>query len=85
MVVEGVSEANVNLATESARVSYDGGAVDFAKLRKAVQDAGYQVAIPVQKMSFKVEGLHCASCVSAVEKALKGLLILVRLLKLFFK
>jgi len=70
--VEGVVEASVNLATESAQVKFTSAAVDFAKLRKAVQDAGYEVRVPVQKMSFKVEGMHCASCVSAVEKALKG-------------
>ncbi|HUX19736.1 MAG TPA: HAD-IC family P-type ATPase, partial [Spirochaetia bacterium] len=71
--VDGVSEASVNLATESAQVSFDGKSVDLARLRKAVEDAGYQVAIPVQKVSFKVEGMHCASCVASVEKALKGL------------
>jgi Cu+-exporting ATPase len=70
--LDGVSEANVNLATESARITFDSISVDVARLRKAVEDAGYEVAIPVQKMNFKVEGMHCASCVSAVEKALKG-------------
>ncbi len=68
----GVSEASVNLATESAQVKFDPASVDFGRLRKAVQDAGYEVVIPVQKVSFKVEGMHCASCVASVEKALKG-------------
>ncbi|WP_455383242.1 heavy metal translocating P-type ATPase [Salinispira pacifica] len=69
--VAGVAEANVNLATESARVTFDSGSADLAALRKAVQDAGYEVVVPVQKVSFKVEGMHCASCVAAVENALK--------------
>ncbi len=69
--VKGVARANVNLATESAMVSYDPSKVDFGSLRKAVEDAGYEVAAPVQKQSFKVEGMHCASCVASVEKALK--------------
>ena len=70
--LSGVDHASVNLATESAVVKFDPEKVDFAKLRKAVQDAGYEVAIPVQKLTFKVEGMHCASCVASVEKALKG-------------
>jgi Cu+-exporting ATPase len=70
--VEGVETATVNLATESATVKFDPQRVDFAKLRKAVEAAGYEVAIPVRKVTFAVEGMHCASCVAAVEKALKG-------------
>ena len=70
--VAGVGEANVNLATESALVRFDPVTVDIVRLRKAVEDAGYEVAIPVQKVSFKIEGMHCASCVAAVEKSLKS-------------
>ncbi|HUZ17335.1 MAG TPA: heavy metal translocating P-type ATPase [Spirochaetia bacterium] len=70
--VAGVSGASVNLATESATVKYDPTRVDLAALRKAVEDAGYEVAVPIQKLTLKVEGMHCASCVAAVEKALKG-------------
>ena len=70
--LSGVEQASVNLATESAQVKFDPDKVDFATLRKAVQDAGYEVAIPVEKLTFKVEGMHCASCVATVEKALKG-------------
>ena len=69
--VKGVAEATVNLATESAQVKIDPGSVDFPTLRKAVEDAGYGVSLPIQRVSFKVEGMHCASCVAAVEKALK--------------
>ena len=39
--VDGVEEANVNLATESATVRYDGARVDVAGLVAAVEAAGY--------------------------------------------
>ncbi len=70
--VAGVGEANVNLATESALVKFNSATVDIALLRKAVEDAGYEVVVPVQKVTFTVEGMHCASCVAAVEKSLKS-------------
>jgi P-type Cu+ transporter len=41
--VEGVSGANVNLATERATVSFDPARVDAAALQAAVERAGYQV------------------------------------------
>ncbi|MDR0479498.1 MAG: heavy metal translocating P-type ATPase [Burkholderiaceae bacterium] len=41
--VPGVQEATVNLATESARVQFDGDAVELTpRLKRAVRDAGYE-------------------------------------------
>ncbi len=40
---EGVAEANVNLATERARVRFDPSIVDEAELTRAVEAAGYSV------------------------------------------
>ena len=40
--VPGVQNANVNLATESARVTYAGGEDKAPALRRAVRDAGYE-------------------------------------------
>jgi Cu+-exporting ATPase len=40
--LDGVREASVNLATESAVVRYDPETVDMALLRRAVEAAGYQ-------------------------------------------
>ena len=40
--VEGVEKAAVNFATEKAQVTYDPGKVDLEKLRKAIEEAGYQ-------------------------------------------
>ncbi|MFP4534443.1 MAG: heavy metal translocating P-type ATPase [Spirochaetaceae bacterium] len=41
--LEGVSEANVNLATESARISFDPLKVDASVISRAVENAGYTV------------------------------------------
>lgn len=41
--VEGVRDANVNLATERASVTYDPETVDMAQLSAAVEKAGYKV------------------------------------------
>ncbi len=40
---EGVNDANVNLATEKATVSYYPGKTSYAKIKKAIEDTGYQV------------------------------------------
>jgi Cu+-exporting ATPase len=69
--IEGVEEASVNLAAESATVEFDPSTVDFDRLRKAVSDAGYEAKSPAKTTTLRVEGMHCASCVAAVEKSLK--------------
>jgi len=40
--LNGVSNANVNLATNTATVDYDEDALTEADLRKAIEDAGYK-------------------------------------------
>ena len=46
--VPGVTEATVNLATESARIAYSGDEHMEARLRRAVRDAGYEPRTPAQ-------------------------------------
>jgi Cu+-exporting ATPase len=46
--VAGVSDATVNLATESARIAYMGDAQMPVRLRRAVRDAGYEPRSPAQ-------------------------------------
>ena len=73
--MEGVSQAEVNLATETLRVSFDENTVDFNKLQAAVERAGYGLVEPqaLKRAELGVEGMTCASCSSAVERALKKL------------
>lgn len=80
--VEGVSEANVNLATEKASVSYDPTHATVETLRTAIEKAGYSVgefdppmvALPTtdldDEINFPIEGMTCASCVRRIERAI---------------
>jgi Cu+-exporting ATPase len=65
----GVTEANVNLATERATVTYDPGQVTLSNLIAAVRDVGYDVG--TETRSFPVEGMTCAACVAHVERGLR--------------
>ena len=69
--VPGVTEVQVNLATEKATVVFDDGAVPLTTLVQAVQDTGYDVA--TEKVSLPIGGMTCASCVAHVEGALAGI------------
>src|SRR6056297_3281675 len=67
---EGVQEANVNLPTEKVYVKYDPFKVTVEDLIETVQNSGYDVNRKKEKISFHVDGMNCASCSQAVEKAL---------------
>nr|WP_255720511.1 heavy metal translocating P-type ATPase [Acuticoccus kalidii] len=73
--VPGVDMASVNLATERASVSTD-GSVTRDDLRKAVEDAGFEVpraaTAPATAVQLSIEGMTCASCVGRVERALRS-------------
>jgi len=77
--VPGVEFAAVNLATESATVEYDRDAVDADALLGAIANAGYKgqrtaddraAAAGPEQVTLRIDGMHCASCVAAVEKSL---------------
>lgn len=65
--VDGVANANVNLATERAEITL-AKPTDAAALVLAIEDAGYEV--PSNKLELAIDGMTCASCVARVEKAL---------------
>ncbi|NJD28850.1 MAG: copper ion binding protein, partial [Chloroflexi bacterium] len=48
---EGVAEANVNLATETASIRFDPAVVDLDGLRAAVEAAGYEARIDRAELS----------------------------------
>ena len=68
--VPGVSEASVNLATESAHLALSDPAALPAAI-EAVNQAGYTPR--VEKLELPVGGMTCASCVARVERAIKKL------------
>jgi|Deesub1362B_J571_1020462.scaffolds.fasta_scaffold00010_23 Cu+-exporting ATPase len=68
--VKGVRSVNVNFASEKAVLEVNEG-VSLEELIGAVKNEGYEVI--THRFEFRVKGMTCASCVAAVEKALKGL------------
>ena len=68
--VPGVCQVSVNLATGKAVVGLETKDVPLERLRTAVAEAGYKV--PIAKSILKINGMTCASCVSHVEAALRG-------------
>ncbi len=66
----GVESAEVNLASEKASVSFRPGEVGVESIARAIEDLGYRAGL--EKATYAVEGMTCASCVARVEKALAG-------------
>jgi Cu+-exporting ATPase len=66
----GVSEAAVNLATERATVFYDPRKADLGDLARVIRGAGY--ALRIERLTLGIRGMSCASCVAAVERALRS-------------
>ncbi|HBR10282.1 TPA: heavy metal translocating P-type ATPase, partial [Candidatus Acetothermia bacterium] len=64
----GVSQVNVNPASEKASIEYDPSRVDAKALVDTISDAGYGVL--VEKATFGVGGMTCASCAAGIEKVL---------------
>ncbi len=69
--LNGVADARVNLGKETATVEYDPTKARLSDLEKAVTDVGYRVIH--EKVSLKVGGMTCATCVQAIENALQRL------------
>ncbi len=63
-----IAEAAVNLANETARVSFKDKA-DIAKLVQTLEELGYPAV--ESEVTLSVEGMTCASCVGRVERRLK--------------
>lgn len=71
--LDGITEANVNLATEKLNISFDEGKVTVGDIQGAVEKAGYKAINDDVNITMKIEGMTCASCAGAVERAVKKL------------
>ncbi|MCY6485569.1 heavy metal translocating P-type ATPase [Clostridium aestuarii] len=67
--VEGVSEANVNLATEKLNITFDETKASLNDIKKAIKKAGYEANQQETNKALKIEGMTCAACSRAVERA----------------
>ncbi|MGA7670785.1 MAG: heavy metal translocating P-type ATPase [Nitrolancea sp.] len=79
--LEGVDGAEVNLATERARITFDPMVVSLDTLIKKVEQTGYtatieeieseeQASVEEAELDLAISGMTCASCVRRVERAL---------------
>ncbi|OIK13407.1 copper-translocating P-type ATPase [Bacillus sp. MUM 116] len=69
--MEGVKEANVNLALEKSTIKYDPEMVSDQDFQKKIQDLGYDVV--KEKKEFDITGMTCAACATRIEKGLNKL------------
>ncbi|MFQ5981383.1 MAG: heavy metal translocating P-type ATPase [Candidatus Heimdallarchaeota archaeon] len=72
----GVSKVSVNLLTSRAVVEYEDSQTTTSDLIHAVEKVGYHAKeLPKPKVgetTLSLTGMHCASCVATIEKALLG-------------
>ncbi|RDI45578.1 heavy metal translocating P-type ATPase [Falsibacillus pallidus] len=66
--MNGVEEANVNLALEKATVVYNPEAAGMSDFEQKVEQLGYRV--PTEKIEFDILGMTCAACSARIEKGL---------------
>ena len=69
--VDGVVEANVNLAMERANIRFEASKLGASDLSQVIIDAGFEV--PAQTVIMDVTGMTCAGCASRVEKSLRAI------------
>lgn len=65
----GIHAADVNFATERARVQFDASQTGIGAIADAVVRAGFEV--PEERYSFGVSGMTCSACATRIEKALR--------------
>lgn len=65
----GIKSAVVNYATATAYIDYDTESVNTDEIIEAIKRAGYRTGRSVLKLG--IGGMHCASCVTKIEKELK--------------
>jgi Cu+-exporting ATPase len=67
---EGVTDARVNLTTETAYVAYDDEQTSEEKLKGVIKNTGYDVIDEVETSIMRIGGMTCASCSQAITRSL---------------
>ncbi|OKY77325.1 MAG: Cation transport ATPase [Candidatus Methanohalarchaeum thermophilum] len=67
--LNGVTEANVNFATDEAKITYDKEKTDISQIYEKISDSGYT---PIKKEAIiEIEDMSCSSCAKTIESKLK--------------
>jgi Cu+-exporting ATPase len=74
--MSGIVDAKVNFATEKATITFDPSQVHMGDFVSTIKELGYEAGM--EKVTFPIHGMSCASCVKKVENALSGLEGVVR-------
>lgn len=69
--LDGVTQANVNFATEKLHLEYDAEKVNAELIKTAVEKAGYKALEEngAKEVTIAIGGMTCAACARTVEKA----------------
>ncbi len=70
MKAEGVTEARVNLTTETAYVDYDDKKTSKEKLKEVIKNTGYDITEEMETSTIRIGGMTCASCSQAITRSL---------------
>ncbi|MBS3938119.1 MAG: copper-translocating P-type ATPase [Peptococcaceae bacterium] len=68
--VNGVTEVAVNLATETASITYDSTLITPQSIREKIEQVGYSVKEDKESISLLIKGMTCAACSSRIERGL---------------
>lgn len=71
--LEGVTESNVNLATEKLSIEFDETKVSLEEIQAAIDKAGYKALNDAVNRTMKIEGMTCTACAKAVERVTRKL------------
>ncbi len=66
--IEGVTESNVNFATEKLNISFDEAKATLGDIQAAVEKAGYSIVSDAVSKTMRISGMTCAACAKAVER-----------------
>ncbi|MDP6149857.1 MAG: heavy metal translocating P-type ATPase [Gammaproteobacteria bacterium] len=69
--VTGITEVNVNFATEKASVEWDSAILSSSDVTDVIGKAGFDVV--VDEFSFGIESMTCSACAARIEKVLNKL------------
>ncbi len=73
---EGITKANVNLANDTAIISYDESKITIGEMIEVVESVGYDASVnqdDIEELTMQVEGMTCASCAQNVDRAVRRL------------
>nr|WP_304681555.1 heavy metal translocating P-type ATPase [uncultured Clostridium sp.] len=69
--MDGVTEVNVNFATETLTIDYNEQEVSKEVIEQKIEKIGYKVQKNIQSDTYKIEGMTCSACANRIEKITK--------------